>query len=365
MAETLVQATTGAPAAAAARWRTSIGQDAVATALAVWLMIGTVLDGRSHKLGRAETFFSPWHLIVYTGFLALAGYVLYLADRGARRRRDGAVTRALPVGYGLALAGAVLFLFSGVADLGWHLAFGIEQALEAGLSPPHVLLYLSGLLLCTGPLRAAMHTDAPAAAPSLPALLPALLGVSLAAASTFFFLGGVAALETPIPWSEQARAALAAPPELAPFVDIALLGKVLVTNAIVIGFALLLLRRWRPPFGALTVLYGVVGVMTAVEDDLKVVTPLVAMVVAGLAGDALVRAVRPSPASRARFWLVAAALPAILWSAYFALTAASGGLGWSTHLWSGSIVFAALTGLGLAMLMVPPGIDPAAGRGAA
>ena len=40
----------------------------------------------------------------------------------------------------------------------WHLAFGIEIGLDALVSPTHLLLLTSGVLLLTCPLRAAATT---------------------------------------------------------------------------------------------------------------------------------------------------------------------------------------------------------------
>ena len=61
---------------------------------------------------------------------------------------------ALPVGYGLSLVGFFAFATGGVGDLGWHEIFGFEESLEALLSPSHLFLALSGLLIITGPIRA-------------------------------------------------------------------------------------------------------------------------------------------------------------------------------------------------------------------
>jgi hypothetical protein len=55
----------------------------------------------------------------------------------------------------LSLLDAGIFAVSGVADMIWHILFGIEQNVEALLSPTHLGL-ATGLILCmSGPLRAA------------------------------------------------------------------------------------------------------------------------------------------------------------------------------------------------------------------
>jgi len=58
----------------------------------------------------------------------------------------------------------------------------------------------------------------------------------------------------------------------------------------------------------------------------------VAGVVAGVAGDLLVRRLRPSPSRPGALRAVAAAVPAVLWLAYFGLLATFYSVGWSVEL---------------------------------
>ncbi len=50
--------------------RTTLREDWITTAFAATYVIGMVLDGRAHNREAVDTFFSVWHLIVYTGFTA-------------------------------------------------------------------------------------------------------------------------------------------------------------------------------------------------------------------------------------------------------------------------------------------------------
>ena len=81
--------------------------------------------------------------------------------------------QALPIGYGLSLAGFFIFAMGGVADLVWHETFGFEEGLEALLSPSHLLLAVSGLMIMTGPIRAMWPRDD--TEQSWRGLLPAIL----------------------------------------------------------------------------------------------------------------------------------------------------------------------------------------------
>src|SRR6266487_2206187 len=106
----------------------------------LWFLAGQFLDGWAHNnlASSLESFFTPWHGVLYSGFFAVAG-VLVVGQ--ARNMARGHVwTQALPQGYLLALFGAVLFSFGGAGDLVWHTMFGIESNIEALLSPTHLLL---------------------------------------------------------------------------------------------------------------------------------------------------------------------------------------------------------------------------------
>ena len=57
--------------------------------------------------------------------------------------------------YRVAFLGSVLFAVAGVIDLAWHTVFGFEVDVESLLSPSHLLLATSGMLMVGGPIRAA------------------------------------------------------------------------------------------------------------------------------------------------------------------------------------------------------------------
>ena len=131
----------------------SLRFDWLIVALGLWMAGGMHLDAWAHHSVEVETFFTPWHAVLYSGFLALAsmigGYWVRNLARGYRWES------ALPVGYGLSLVGVAIFSAGAVGDLVWHGALGIEDNLEALLSPTHLLLGFGGSLIIMGPLRAA------------------------------------------------------------------------------------------------------------------------------------------------------------------------------------------------------------------
>jgi Tol biopolymer transport system component len=171
----------------------SLGFTWAVIGLAGWLLGGVYLDGWAHiHLPNLETFFTPWHAVLYSGFFAL--FALLTLTAGRNRGRGYAWRRVLPPGYGLSLAGGFIFLVGGVLDLIWHQIFGIEANTEALLSPTHLILATGIALLVTGPVRAAgplandLTRSGMFAGPHVWARrLPPLLGLTfLLALCTFF-----------------------------------------------------------------------------------------------------------------------------------------------------------------------------------
>src|SRR5688572_19616892 len=161
--------------------RTHLGwrENVITTALGCWLMIGVCVDGWAHSnLRQLETFFTPWHAIFYSGFMANALWIGWLIAREWRKGRVGSA--AIPEGYHLGLLGVFIFGAGGVGDMLWHIIFGIEQNIEALLSPTHLMLFLGGVLVFASPFAAAWRSGDPAGdAPSFSAFLPALTSLTL------------------------------------------------------------------------------------------------------------------------------------------------------------------------------------------
>src|SRR5215216_1886720 len=97
----------------------------------LWFIAGLFLDGWAHAnlASSLETFFTPWHGVLYSGFFAVAGVLLVCQARNMMRGHIW--MQALPRGYLLALLGVALFSFGGVGDLVWHSILGIEANAEA------------------------------------------------------------------------------------------------------------------------------------------------------------------------------------------------------------------------------------------
>lgn len=134
---------------------TSIAFEWIMGVLGVALVGGLNLDLWAHNHGKVDqSFFTPWHAVLY-GAMALNGIALGLVAAHYVLRKKFRWQRCLPAGYGLSLVGVIVFAVGGVLDLVWHTLFGIEESIQALLSPTHLLLATSAALILTGPVRSA------------------------------------------------------------------------------------------------------------------------------------------------------------------------------------------------------------------
>jgi hypothetical protein len=301
--------------------------------LATWLVGGLFLDGWAHTHGRVDqSFFTPWHAVFYSGFVVMA--LMLLVPLVRRRQRTQTWRTAIPMGYGAPLAGVAVFAAGGVGDLIWHTLFGIERSIAALLSPTHLMLITGGVLLVSGPLHAAWrrpsdHLSWPTTAPVL------LVMLSILAALTFM-------TQYLYPFGPDWRTRSVA-------LDIA---SALTFTAILMGGLLLLIGRWRLPFGWVTfLLSGIALAMSALTDIHQSVW--LALVV-GLIADTLYALLQPTRAHVARLRLFAFAVPATLFAGFFFVLNLYGLLDWVIHLWAGVIYLSGAAGVLLSFLLVPP-----------
>ncbi len=310
--------------------------------LSLWFVGGLFLDGWAHTHGRTdESFFTPWHGVLYSGHMA----VLVTLSAYALR------FRALPAGYGLSLIGAGLFLLSGLGDLIWHETFGIEQSIEALYSPTHLGLAISGLMIVTGGLRAGWAR--PERAPGVFAQLPALLSLALGLAWVMFFTQPTSPLANS--WGlGRFRAS---------YTDQAIgIVSILLDTLLLMGALLIYMRRWQPAPGAWMLVFGLSACAMGFIFS-KGPYPLahvLVRVVAGLIADVLVRVLRPTVDRPFALRVFTFAVPAVLYALYFLVAWRTVGISWSVHMWSGMIVLAGLTGMLIGFVAVPPQIEHAA-----
>jgi hypothetical protein len=311
------------------------------------MVIGLFLDGWSHRHQRPESFFTPWHATLYSGFAAAVVWSAWARYRVAQRDPELAA-RAIP-GELITAIGVGLFAVGGVADFAWHQIFGIESSIKALLSPTHLLLMTGGLMALTGPVRAAWAVRGPRN-PSWRAFAPILACVTLAIAVLSFFTQEISAFTIDSIHLEVSGNALG--------LQQMGIASILITNALLIGGWLYLLHRWRPPIGSATVMFTTVATLMTGLDSFHRLPLVLGAAAGGLAADTLV-ALRPR-LTRRDICRLGAVTPAVMWTVWMMTYAAAWHLGWHPDLWVGTIFFTVLTGLGLAVLMFPAEVPVAA-----
>ncbi len=341
--------------------------DWVVVAAGAWLIGGAYMDGWAHNhIPSLETFFTPWHGVLYSGFVAVAAVLL--ATLAINHRRGYSWLRAIPRGYGPSYLGVPVFLLAGLGDMTWHEVFGIEVSIEALVSPTHLMLAAGATLLYAGPFRAAwQRTFAPGENRSA-ALWPALLSLTYILSVLTFFtitfhpfsrpwaaagnqpISGVLTLVAPNPnlpgdgvggigWKEMAA--------------IVGLVSILLQAAILMGAVLLAVRRWGAtlPFGAFTMMFTLNAALVGFERSELIFVPVAFL--GGVAADSLLIAWKPSVERLNLLRLYAFVVPAIYYALYFAELQLTGGIWWTVPLWTGSIVYAGVAGLLQSYLIAP------------
>ena len=122
--------------------------------LSMW---GASWDITSHLLGIPETFFTPSHMVLYSGvgislISAIMNLALFLVKKQIRRK-------SFAFGSKLIILGATMQIIAGPGDYYWHELFGVDGL----LSPTHITLALGILIVLTGAIigfaRIRSHID--------------------------------------------------------------------------------------------------------------------------------------------------------------------------------------------------------------
>lgn len=299
----------GAPEPAAGRFAWLV------TATHGWILTGLFLDGWFHIHRPAgESFFTPWHGILYSGVLATV--VVHLLQQ----RRAGGLTP----GYGPSLAGGLVVGAAGFLDMVWHTALGVEADLDALLSPPHLLLITAGTLVFAGPLRAALR--APAGSPGG---LPTAFAAAYVVAGLGFFT------QYANPFTHVYPQALAGSGlQVRELREVAGVAGVIVFAALVAGAVAVLRARTPLVPGSLAVPVAVPSLLLVTQQNTFSFVP--AILLAALLVERAGRRLSPSLAG-----LLASTALTTAWVVTVLLTR---DVAWSPALLTGSIGSAAATG---------------------
>jgi hypothetical protein len=322
----------------------------------VWISGGFFLDAWAHGHVPVESFFTPYHAVFYSGMLALA---LVIATYALRSRMLGYDwVNAVPRSYRLPLLGVPIFVLAAIGDMLWHRLLGIEEGVDALLSPTHQFLGLSIFFISSGPIRSVL-SDRHATTPARQ--VPLVLGLA-----TWLMLAhfGTAYAFDP------AAGRTNAPPPIVPFDSNYLTALaigyykiasgvliVIFQSTLITGFALWLVSRMHPCPGMLTLLFVIANVPAAAaftnQTPLLEVT-LAQSLVTGVLADALVALYdpHPSPSKMTAFRWFAVAVPLTYIGTYLVAMSIEERLWWDWNIALGSWIWSAVCGFALSLLIV-------------
>ena len=314
--------------------------------VSLWVVTGLFVDGWAHTHGRVdETFFTPYHAILYS---SLAAATLVLGFAAFINYRKGISWRyALPSVYRSAALGIPLFFLAGIFDLIWHEIFGTEVDVEALLSPSHLVLAFSGWLIVSSPFREAWSDESVPYGRSPRAIFSLFISVIAMLSVLTFFLQFVHPIPTFYFFSGRGPA-----PETLGWWALQELGivSILLNSALIAGFVFFIMKRWRLPLGSYTSILAINGfAMGFVSDTGISIQYLATMAViayagAGLIIDILVFAVSGKQANQIPR-VFAFSVPAVISASVLGTFAIIEGLWWSIHLWLGVIFMSGIGGI--------------------
>lgn len=319
--------------------------DLLVSVTTLWISCGFFLDAWAHGHVPVETFFTPYHAVFYSGMLALI--VVLAAFRGR-----------IPRSYRIPLLGIPIFIAAGIGDLIWHHFLGVEEGVDALLSPTHQALGLGIFFVSSAPIISALRHRAQLR--TLADQLPLIF--ALATWMELIHFGTAYAFDP-------AAGRLNAPPSTNTFtpdyltalaINYYKLGMgvlvVIFQSTIMAGFALFAGSRFPLRPGALPLMYllGNFAAAAAFTNDTPLlITVLLMSAAAGIAGDFIVARLRPTPENPAAYRLLGAAVPTTYFATYFIVTAILERVWWDWNVLLGAVIWAGVIGFGLTLLSAP------------
>ena len=308
--------------------------DWIMAALSTWFVIGAYVDGWAHNnLDRLETFLTPWHLLLYSGYF-VTGFMLLWTAWSNKNGPWSSWKSWIPAGYAQGIIGTLIFFFAAGFDWLWHVFFGIEKNVEALFSPTHLMLSVGAFLMVSGPFVAAWRRSdsAKGLKANLPMLVSLLLMLSLATFMTQFI--------SPV----RPRLQGAVPATRALVNDSLIIGAsgFLMYAVLLVGAFLVAMRHFRLPMGALTLIAAVNGLGMSFQS--MEFRPLIAAIAAGIVADICYSRHKDMLATSWHPRLFGAVVAGSYVLAYMIVFALTGGVWWSIHMWTGAIVMTALVG---------------------
>jgi hypothetical protein len=287
-------------------------------------------------------FLSSWHLVLYGGVTSVGVWL----GVGAIRHGLGFLWSAAATTIGFAL-----LALGGVVDAAWHARFGVEVEVEALVSPPHLLVFAGLIFLLTSPIlviwrRAARRLGFVASFAVLSSTVCAVLVTSL-------FTGFLSPLASGMSLQPDYVEPLVGESPV-PYDQVRGLGIAIFTVVLLVAAFTAILVRFRLMPGMVAIGFCLCA-LPALFISGSALRPLVlGYTMAGLVAEGMVALVGRPTLGRLGAAVTGGLAAAMLWAATFAMLARDDRLGWTTSLWSGTIVLSGLVGAAVAALVALP-----------
>jgi hypothetical protein len=312
-----------------------------------WLVIGLQLDAYAHATTpELETFWTPWHGVLYSGIAASGFTLLWIMKPRLPRIPTYRSLLALPNALRIPMGGMAALLVGGGVDTLWHNIFGIEKNLEIFVSPSHELIILGMVLVAMGP---ALMTA------TVPGRVLTIGGA---------FLVGISALFSVLPLHIYSLHATAlgfmhlGSGEAVPDVysnDAQLVHGYLFSTVLLLTPILMIGRRWRLPFGLPSLLVAIPALlMHLMFNSERAWWPQLTVAIAAVAVELVLRVVNSlvTVPANARWIGLGLLAPPIVWGAVLLVgSIETGRVGWNVHMVSGLLTLTALTGVATVLVV--------------
>jgi hypothetical protein len=313
-----------------------------------WISCGFFFDAWAHGHVPLENFFTPYHAVFYSGMAALVFVLLAFGIRYG----------GFPRTYRYPMLGIPIFIAAGIGDLIWHHYLGVEEGVDALLSPTHQALGLGIFFIAGAPILSALQSRRRlrTLAEQLPLILALATYIELLHFGTAYAFdpgaGRVNAPPSTTVFTPDYLTALA--------IGYYKVGTgvlvVLFQSTLMAGFALFAGTRFTLRPGAITLMYllGNVAAAAAFTNDTPLLVSVLAMsLVAGSIADIIVLRLKPSPERVVAYRLLGAAVPMAYFVTYFIATEIAGGVWWNWNIVLGAIMWSGVMGFGLTLLSQP------------
>ncbi len=334
---------------------TSLATDYAIALVALWMIGGVYIDAWAHGHEPVETFFTPYHGFFYASLIG-AGAII-ATTMVANRLRGYRGMDMIPRAYRWSFLAAATFVAAGLGDLLWHTFMGVEAGVDVLLSPTHQALGISMFIFGAGSVRSVVERRSLRAVDQFPAI------IALAAWLEILHFGTAYGFDPGADRPYGVAPIVGFSPDALTFTvldyykhAIGML-TVLLQSALTASFAILIIARLRPFFGAATALFFLGNVMMAAaytNDTPLLAKTIASSLAAGIVADGMLAIWKATPARTLAFFAYAALVPLVYLGTYEIGTAVTTGLWWDANMTFGALLWSALIGSCIAFLASRP-----------